>query len=58
MTENPFLYEHDGIWGFGKGKHAGESLEDVACDDPKYLEWLLEQEWVGDDWKEAIEDVM
>lgn len=54
-----FLYQdEDGDWVFGKGKHEDESLEDVAANDPDYLDWLIDQEWVGDEWMEAIQDVM
>lgn len=33
-------------WVFTSGKHDGEFLDDVASEDPSYLEWL-ELEWEG-----------
>lgn len=28
------------------GKHAGRRLRDVAAEDPAYLDWLLDQDWM------------
>lgn len=36
------------------GKHLGDQLEDVIEDDPKYIEWLCEDEIVNFD-EEALE---
>lgn len=33
--------DSDGCFLFGKCK--GESVEDVACNDPSYLRWILEK---------------
>ena len=30
------------------GKYKGHSIEDISYDDPGYLVWLLEQDWINE----------
>jgi hypothetical protein len=40
------------------GKYRGESVDDVASDDPAYLRWLLKQDWFAEDrWTDVREEV-
>lgn len=40
------------------GKYKGKTMAQVADEDPEYLEWLLEQEWLKDGQRTAIRDVL
>jgi uncharacterized protein (DUF3820 family) len=40
------------------GKYKDFTFEEVAKKDGKYLIWLFKQEWVFDDVKRSIEEVM
>lgn len=36
------------------GKHKGEHVDDLATEDPGYLQWLEEQPWLKDELREEI----
>jgi hypothetical protein len=47
-------------YSFIRGKHQGETLDDVAASDPSYLQWMFENatEDLDDEAFHALEDVM
>lgn len=50
----------DGTFRFTRGKHDGETLEEVADSDPSYLKWVFNEasERLSDEAFHALEDVM
>lgn len=42
----------------GFGKYRGRSVDDVAIDDPAYLQWLLTQDWIWVELRTEIEDLL
>lgn len=38
----------EGVIVFGFGKHLGKRLDEVVCDDPGYLDWMLAQDFLPD----------
>lgn len=54
------LKKVDGEWVFSKGKHEGETLDEVANEDPGYLRWAHSKasDDLSDEAYYALEDVM
>lgn len=44
----------ESLWIIPFGKHSGKGIEDVPV---SYLEWLLEQDWFCEKFKEALEPI-
>jgi hypothetical protein len=40
------------------GEHQGEHIEDLAETDPGYMQWVIEQDWVGRELVQAIESAL
>jgi uncharacterized protein (DUF3820 family) len=40
------------------GKYRGDSYEEVAAKDGRYLLWLRNQEWISPETKDRIENVL
>lgn len=47
-------------WVFARGKFAGETLKQVAKEQPSYLQWVFENatDGLSDDAFHALEDMM
>jgi len=43
---------------FTRGKHEGESLDDMALEDPEYLIFLVKESETDEETKEAIEEYL
>lgn len=49
-----------GKWVLGRGKHAGQTLDQVSREDPSYLEWVQKEASTGlsDAAYYALEDAL
>ncbi len=56
MTSTTSFLDADGL--FTKGQFKGESLEDVADEEPSYIEYLLENDDLSSEDRDAFKEAL